>query len=32
LYIENFLAQQEQEMVNEIVGARDSMKNLVETL
>lgn len=32
LYIENFLAQQEQETINEIVWARDNMKNLVETL
>ncbi len=32
LYIEHFLAQQEQETLNEIVGARDNMKHLVETL
>lgn len=32
LYIENFLAQQEQEILDEIVWARDNMKNLVETL
>ncbi len=32
LYIEHFLAQQEQELSDEIVWARDTMKNLVETL
>lgn len=32
LYIEHFLAQKEQETIDEIVGARDNMKNLVETL
>lgn len=32
LYIEHFLAQKEQETSDEIVWARDNMKNLVETL
>ena len=32
LYIEHFLAQQEQEVSDEIVDVRDTMKNLVETL
>jgi hypothetical protein len=32
MYIENFLAQQEQDILDEIVDARDDMKKLVETL
>ena len=32
LYIEHFLAKQEQEIADEILEVRDTIKNLVETI